>query len=160
MFADADDLVHRDLAQLVAKSPSSHGWYVPLGYAYDEPSRWVHRWPDFDLWCGTSSIIRCEADDLPVTMEDPRERFFMLTQGHPVIREFMQKRGTPLTPTPWPAVIYLTGTGENHGGFAVAGLKGKKMMLKKLLRARPVTGTLRADFGLYPLGGVAAPTAS
>jgi hypothetical protein len=151
MFADADDLLHRAIPPMVAREPQSHGWIFPHGYAYEEPRSFAYRWPHFDQFCGTSAIVRCLPEELPASMDDPTERFFLLCQGHPVIREFMEKRGTPLQAVPYPAAIYLTGTGENHSGIRLRDWRGRKITLQKLLRARPVTARLRRDFGLTPL---------
>lgn len=157
MFADADDLIHHEIAPMVAREPAGHGWYFPVGYLYEEPGRWAWRWPRFDQVCGTSAIVRCLPEELPAAMDEPAERCFLLTHGHPIIRAYLEERGTPPRPVPFPAAIYLTGTGENHTGVRVRTWRGRKITLQKILRARPVTPSFRRTFCLTPLPDRLAP---
>jgi hypothetical protein len=43
MFVDADDCVHRGLAEHVTRYPDAQGWSITVGYFHDEGSRWVYR---------------------------------------------------------------------------------------------------------------------
>ncbi len=151
MLADADDLVHRNLAALPLRDPHGPGWHVSAGYLYQEPARRLYRWPEFDLFCGTSALIRCAAEELPEAMTDDSERFPILTKGHPIIRAYMAGRGTPLRAVPFPGAIYVTGTGENHSGINLNAWRGRKITLQKFLRRRPVTSDIREAFGLAEL---------
>jgi len=148
---DADDCVHRGLATLSKQEPATAGWIFDIGYVRDEGNRWVYRWPEFNRYCGTSSIVRCTADDLPASMHDPDECCPMLEFGHTRIDEGMRQRGTPLTSLPFIGTVYNTDTGENFSQIALRRWRGKKMLVKKLFGARPVTAALRESFGLYEL---------
>lgn len=148
---DADDCVHRGLAGFCRREPDTAGWLFEVGYIRDEGSRWVYRWPEFNRYCGTSNIVRCTEEDLPGTMNDPEECCPMLQFGHTRIHEGMRQRGTPLVPLPFVGAIYNTDTGENFSQIALNRWRGKRMLLKKLLSARPVTPALRKAFGLYEL---------
>jgi hypothetical protein len=151
MIMDADDCVHRDLAALSAESPDAQGWAFEVGYMHDEGSRWLHRLKNFDDYCGTSAIVRLESGDFPRTLSEPIDPYFILTHGHGVIGDFLLDRGTPLARPPFIGAIYITATGENDSRIALRNWRGKKMLLKKLLNARPLTHSIRRDFGLYDL---------
>jgi hypothetical protein len=149
MFVDADDCVHRELAALVFQQPYAQGWRFDVGYLYPEGASWFFKWRDFDQCCGTSAIVRLEACDFPTSLDEPIDRYFILSNGHRAIGEFLRKRGTPLAPLPFIGAMYVVGTGENDSGTVLTEWGGTRFMLKKLLRARPLTQKVRSDFGLY-----------
>lgn len=151
MFVDADDCVHRDLAALAAGHPSANGWSMETGYFHDEGSHWLHRKPNFASYCGSSAIIRLTSSDFPQSESEPSDRYFMLANGHRVIAQHMRARGTPIQPLPFIGAIYITNTGENDSGTRMSGWQGKRHMLEKLRTARPLTGKVRSEFGLYDL---------
>ena len=151
MIADADDCVHRGLAALVAGEPRSPGWNFETGYMHDAGSRWLYRLRDFDRYCGTSAIVRLEPGDFPRGMETRSDDCFILAHGHGVIGDFLRARGTPLRPLPFIGAIYNAATGENDSRISLRGWGGKKMLLKKLLNSRPLTRSVRREFGLYEL---------
>jgi hypothetical protein len=151
MIVDADDCVHRDLAALARKWPSAHGWIFDVGYCHDEGTRWLLLWKDFDQYCGTSAIVRLERCELPNSLCEANDHYFILSKGHERIRYFLHERGTPLLALPFTGAIYITGSGENTSGFAVAKLRGKRMMLRRLIWSRPLTHNIRSVFGLYDL---------
>ena len=150
MGADADDLVHRSLAALVAKNSGSNGWFVRYGYSYNEGSRWLEKHYDFHLHCGTSHIIKLGPDELPPDMESPREKYFVLCHGHHVLAKFMAQSGRALTALPFPGAIYVKDTGENQSGPPLTGI-GVRAHLSRLVRLRPLTTRKREMFGIRPL---------
>ncbi len=149
MCVDADDCIHRGLAEFADAHPADAGWYMETGYMHDEGSRWLYRRASFHNTCGTSSIIRCEARDLPASMEDDDELFPILHFGHTGICEGMKTLGRPLSPLPFIGTVYNTATGENHSEIAVRNWRGKKMMLRKIFQSRLLTRSAREQFGLY-----------
>ena len=59
MVVDYDDLVHRDLAAVVAADPANpSGWYVEQGYLYSEGGGILRKRSAFNTVCGTSNIVR------------------------------------------------------------------------------------------------------
>lgn len=156
MFADADDCVHRDLAAWCCRNASHPGWYIADGYIYTAGSAWLYRRRDFDQICGTAAIVRCDPEDFPRSMSDPKADFFMIDCGHFEFRNPARAAGRKLEPLPFPGAIYVTATGENDSGISLRQWGGKKMLVKKLLNSRPLTGALRAEFGIYELPGKAA----
>jgi hypothetical protein len=151
MITDADDCVHHSLAALAASAEDSAGWNLEVGYMHDAGSRWLYRLKNFDRYCGTSSIVRLEPGDFPRSMERETSDFFILAHGHGVIGDFLRSRGTPLRPLPFIGAIYNSATGENDSRASLRGWGGRKMLLKKLLHSRPLTGAVRREFGLYEL---------
>jgi hypothetical protein len=151
MMMDADDCVHRDLAQHVNHYPPTDGWSMNTGYLWDEGSSWLYRTKNFAGLCGSSAIIRLLPEDFPTSESEASDRFFILTNGHSVINNYMAKRGTPLRPLPFIGSIYVTATGENDSAIRMAGWQGKKHAIGKLLAARPLTQRVRSEFGLYDL---------
>jgi len=149
MLMDADDCVNRGLAALASEWPNTHGWRFDLGYVHDEGSGWLLRRKNFDALCGTFAIVRLQLCDFPNSPTESRDNYFILSNGHTGIGDFLSRRGTPLARLPFIGAIYVTGTGENDGQFALKDWHGKRAMLKKLLGMRPLTRKIRADFGLY-----------
>jgi hypothetical protein len=151
MITDADDCVHRSLAALAAAAPQAPGWNFEEGYMHDEGSHWLHRLARFDRYCGTSAIVRVEPEGCPRDMDESIEPYPVLRYGHGVIGDYFRDRGRPLLPLPFRGAIYNTATGENHSHISLRSWRGKKMFIKKLLNARPVTAQVRASYGLYPV---------
>jgi hypothetical protein len=150
MVVDADDCVSRRLAAFVNRRPTAHGWFVETGYCHDEGTRWVFCRAEFHRLCGTSSIVLCHKHDLPDPAA-PKSGCLLLDYGHSRIVDHMEKEGRPLEPLPFPAVVYITGTGENHSGYALGPLRSRKPYFAKLLGCRPLLGMLRRQFNLYPI---------
>jgi hypothetical protein len=156
MLADADDVVHRRLVEWCEQYPQSPGWYVPDGYIYTAGSPWLYKLRDFDQICGTSIIVDCKDSDFPKAMSDRKSDFFMVERGHFEFRNPDRIGGIKLQPLPFPGAIYVTSTGENYTGSTLRGWQGKKMFIKKVLNARPLTKRIREDFGLYEVDNHAA----
>lgn len=154
LFCDADDCVSRRLAGFCAAQPQARGWYFKRGYIWDEGTRFAFALNDFDLFCGTSALVRCEADELLDNMEEPHGNCFYLSHAHPILRDSMAERGTPLEPLPFPGAVYVTGTGENDSGATYRHIKSRRLWLQKWLKARYVTNGFRREFGLWPLASV------
>jgi hypothetical protein len=151
LLMDADDCVHRGLAAFCAAHPGEMGWRFDIGYVRDEGSRWLFLRRNFDTYCGTSAIVRVEPSELPAAVEEVIDPYFILTHGHGTIGEYLRERGTPLRKLPFIGAIYNTATGENDSGFSLRGWRSRKVLLRKLLNSRPLTRTIREEFGLYEL---------
>lgn len=151
MLMDADDCVHRGLAEHVAQNPDAIGWSIDVGYLRDEGSRWVYQRKDFFGVCGSSAIVRLSEQDFPQSESEPAERYFILANGHSVIKKHMIERGSPLQTLPFPGAVYVTNTGENHTRIRAGGWQGKRHLLRSLWAARPLTDRIRSEMGLYDL---------
>jgi len=151
MLADADDCVHRRVAEWCQRHPESPGWYFPDGYIYTAGSPWLYRLRNFDQICGTSIIVKCVEANFPGSMSDPKSDFFLVERGHFEFRDPSRIGGIKLEPLPFAGGIYVTATGENYTGASLRGWQGRKMFVKKLLNARPLTKRIREEFGLYEI---------
>ena len=151
MFVDADDCVSRRLASFVAAHPEGNGWFFDRGYLHDQGSRWVLRKRDFHLLCGTSHLLRCQPQDLPASVTERESDYWIGCHGHPEMASFMQTRGTPLAPLPFFGAVYNTATSESYSGTAMLKWRGRRVLLDKILNSRPLTATIRDEYGLYPV---------
>lgn len=151
MFVDADDCVHRGLAEHVARHPGAIGWSFDVGYLRDEGSRWLYRKKEFSRVCGSSAIVRLSAEDFPKSESEQAEKYFILANGHGVINDYMSERGSALQSLPFVGAVYVTNTGENHTGIRMSGWQGKRHALKRMWAARPLTSRVRSEMGLYDL---------
>ncbi len=151
MLVDADDCVSRELARFVEAHRTEDGWHFHTGYVHDQHSRWVLRKHGFHLVCGTSHILRCEAEDLPAHTAVEESDFWVLSNGHPHIVNAMKHRGTPLAPLPFIGSIYNTATGENFAASSLHQWYSRRMLFRKFLNFRPLTTRIRNEFGLTEL---------
>jgi len=161
MVVDADDCVSRRLGELVARNPRSCGWYVENGYVYQDGSKRIYlKRNQFYRWCGTCNIIRYDLLDLPPTVDDPETT--PLPTGHVKIKEMLANSGTPLEPLPFPGAVYVNSKhGEGTEARRTFRSKRKdnppavfhapKLALLNLFESEPLTDSIRAEFGLYPL---------
>ena len=153
MFADADDCVHRGLAEWCEKHSEHPGWYVADGYIHTAGSRWLYHRREFDMICGTAAMVRCEKADFPRQMSDEKKDFFMIDCGHFEFRNPVRTRGRKLEPLPYLGAVYVTATGENDSGISIREWKGKKMFIMKLINSRLLTRRIRDEYGLYEVKG-------
>jgi len=151
MLVDADDCVSRRLAGFAAAHPEANGWFFKQGYLHDQGSRRVLRTGDFHLRCGSSHILRCEAQDLPSGVAERESDYWIASHGHQEMAAFMEKRGTPLAPLPFAGAIYNTATSESDSGVALREWKSRRILLYKMFNYRPLTAAIREEYGLYPV---------
>ncbi|MEB3341991.1 glycosyltransferase family 2 protein [Okeania sp.] len=153
MVVDADDCVSKHLAQLVEQSPQNNGWFVNKGYLYKEGSKYLYiKRQNFDRWCGTSIILRRDLYPLPETLEsnnlDYYNRYYI---PHSKAVELLANRETPISPLPFPGSVYIVCHNENVlRKENLINPKGLLPKIKKVLfNYRPITLSIRKDFGLY-----------
>jgi len=157
MVLDSDDCVSNRLAQFVennkTNSPQqSPGWLIRHGYIHDEGSTWVLQHSnDFHQFCGSSAILAVEDHDLPSSMDDKREDFFLLNNGHHTLENYFKEQGRALGEVPFRGSIYNTSTGESYTGFSLQGTQSRKKKLQRLLNYRPLSQSIRKEFGYYPI---------
>jgi hypothetical protein len=145
MLVDDDDLLHCDLAEFIA-SRSADGWIVAEGYNYYE-GHWpfLVTEPQFNQHCGTCYALRVD-DDLQPQPEEIAEHPLM--RPHETIENFFAQRGRPLDRVPFRSVIQCRATGENTANNDFAFLSWRSF-LKLVLRSRPLTPRIRANFALH-----------
>ena len=150
MRADADDLISQRLVPFVERQPPDTAWYSEIGWAHRFGSPWVIRMHDFHMICGTSCITHVAPHDLPTSLDEPASDYYLLTQGHNIVVEFLRKSGVLTNPVPFPTTLYVTDSGENSSGPWLTKLGSRRVRLRFVLNSRPITRSLREEFGLYP----------
>jgi hypothetical protein len=165
MPVDADDCISKRLVSFVAQNPQSNGWYIDIGYEYQEGSRKIMvRKENFYKLCGTCNIINYRLFSLPdkVLGDEPLTGHDNFLEGHPSAKISLAARGTPIEPLPFPGAIYvrdqigestcmqepLIATFKRNPKQALRGIK--KTLLAPLIQ-RELTDEIRAEFNLYPL---------
>jgi hypothetical protein len=149
MRADADDLVSRRLVPFIEQQQRHTAWYSETGWAHVYNSRWVIKIRDFHLYCGTSCVTYVTLDDLPVSVQEPSSDYYLLTQGHNIVVDFLKSSGVSTRSAPFPTTLYVTDSGENWSGAWVTQRFSKRVRLRHALSSRPITRSLREEFGLY-----------
>jgi hypothetical protein len=149
MRADADDCISRRLVPFIEQQPARGAWYSETGWYHRLGSRLVIRSENFHMLCGTSCVSYVSADDLPSDMEQPSDEFYLVTQGHNIVVDYLRKAGSPVGPVPFPTTVYITNSGENWSGQWTSSLLGRRDRLAYVLNTRPLTRSIRDEFGLY-----------
>jgi hypothetical protein len=150
MRADADDLISSRLVPFIEKQPPGTVWYSETGWAHQPGSRRVVRLRNFHMLCGTSCVTYVTQAELPENFDQPSKEFYLLTQGHHMVVDYLRKLDMTVNPIPFPTTVYVTDSGENWSGDWLSGLRNKRWMLRKMLCSRRIGWRLRAEFGLEP----------
>ncbi len=158
MFVDADDCVSKHLAELVKQNTNSNGWILRRGYEYKEGSKLIlHRRKEFHQKCGTGYIVRHDlvAPDEHMKLEDIGQEFLF----HQCIEGVMRKQGYSLEDLPFEGAVYITENGANMTNQKDLHLKMLNHSYEKLLFyvrrygklffSRPLTNSMREEFGIY-----------
>jgi hypothetical protein len=119
MSLDADDLLHRDIAAYALNTAFEHGCVATRGYVYDRGNARIAPVPgawsvDLDRLCGSTGIVRYEPHDIPADYENSSFGAFSFTRGHTYLRAVHDSLRRPLAPIPFPSVIYVINTTDNH----------------------------------------------
>ncbi|MCW2789727.1 MAG: glycosyltransferase family 2 protein [Aeromicrobium sp.] len=151
MIFDADDFVHRGLAEFVGKNPGQDGWVIEEGWMYSRARSAVRPQPNFNRTCGTSFIIPFEAYGVPpeldvtATRSEVRaaygERISKIIGAHKWADKWFADRGMHVQTLPFKGAVYHVDTGENHSRNVMSG------------KARPLSSELAAEFGIRPVRG-------
>jgi hypothetical protein len=149
MRADADDLISRRLVAFVERQRPHGAWYSETGWLYRFGSKWVIKQRNFHLICGTACVITYVSEsELPQSVEQHSD-FYLLARGHHGIVDFLRRSGIPTHPVPFPTTVYVTDSGENWSGAWLTELRAKRVLLRHALNSRPITRSIREEFGLY-----------
>ncbi|MEJ7636229.1 glycosyltransferase family A protein [Aeromicrobium sp.] len=151
MIFDADDFVHRGLAEFAAANPGQNGWVFKDGWMYSRARSAYRPQPQFNRTCGTSFMVPYDAygvpDELEVTAtksevrEAYGERLSKIIGAHKWAEEWFADHGRPLQPLPFQGAVYHVDTGENHSSNALEGW------------AKPLGSRMVAEFGISPTRG-------
>lgn len=161
MFVDADDCVSKHLAQFVSQNPESNGWMFGKGYEYVDGSNLILlRQKGFYSRCGTSSIVKYEiiAPDKNMKVDDVNRRWLFHGRG---IKRQLLNNGFTLDILPFLGAVYITNHGENIRNQISLELQRTNSIYQKLrvylvmagkrVLSRPLTDSIREEFGLYDI---------
>lgn len=165
MSVDADDCISRHIAEFANQYPDENGWYVDSGYEYEEGSRKIIiRRKDFYKICGTCNIVNYRLFNLPEKMMpyDELTGYDRFLGGHPLAKGDLAERGTPITPLPFPGVIFVRDrAGESvsmQEGFVAKlrrnpkeVLRGAKKFVMAPFNEQVLTQEIREEFSLSPI---------
>jgi hypothetical protein len=149
MAVDADDLVHRRLAEKAKSDECKNGWYFKCGYIYPNNGFFVYRKDNFYKYCGSSSLVKCQKSDMPKSEKDS-ESFY--PGGHVNVVKRYKNKNRKLSPLGFPGACYTVDSSENHSGVSWRGWHGRKRFVEKVLNVRPVIwNRISHKFGInYP----------
>lgn len=160
MPVDADDLVHRAIAEYVRAHPAV-GYRAVRGFEYNDRTGRLNRagrvmgfGEEFHLKCGTSVIHPFSRDALPQSLDDEQHPHPAFTHRHRQWARSYAERGIPLHPLPFPVVIYRQYTGENERTKTerASNYRPRLRLIRQALMRVPVTAGIRDDFALPTLG--------
>lgn len=158
MVVDADDFVHRRLAEFVDARRDDVGWNISQGFVWSGGS-WCFAQSGFHLMCGTSHIIRRDllgsfsAADGQTDIAAIKRRL----GSHIFIHADLATQGYPLQDLPFAGAVYrvgnpqsVTGSGQLAAVMTPPGdfFEHPRTFVRKLLRYRRVSSTVRQDFTL------------
>ncbi|MCW2517075.1 MAG: hypothetical protein JWR11_6117 [Mycobacterium sp.] len=154
MLVDADDFVHRGIAEFVRDHRGHPGWFVKRGLMYSQRRNSYALRRNLFRICGTSFIVPLSAFDVPadLTVAAPQQVIADVFDdyledvlgNHRYSLEWWEARGRTLDPLPFTAAVYHVDTGENHSGSELIG------------PAMPYRTRLAEEFGIRPSKGSGA----
>lgn len=156
MIVDDDDFVSRRLVSYVGANREQIGWYMGVGYIWEDGAGIVFAHDDFSRICGTSHIIRSDIYDLPETFAAASEDYIKSMLGsHVTLPAKLKAAGTPLPALPFPGAVYRIGHAGAHSKSAglMAQIFSKEnrdrnwlQSVVRMSRIRLLTKSLRAEF--------------
>jgi hypothetical protein len=147
MAFDADDFVHRDIAEFAHSRRGGSGWVVTRGWVYSRARNAYALRRKFFRICGTSFIVPFDAYEVPghltvsSTQQDIAGAFGERLENlleHGYAFDWWKEHGRLLEPLPFAGAVYQVDTGENHSGNMLVG------------PALPYASHLLRDFGIRP----------
>ncbi|HUQ34931.1 MAG TPA: glycosyltransferase [Aestuariivirga sp.] len=164
MFVDADDLVSRHLVAFVRHDRNTAGYVLRSGFVYNQRLQRLSRLDslsrkdfDFSHVCGSSVILHLSPDDVGTATTPGITRYQRLfAEGHIGFEKALLSEELRPGEIPFPAAVYLTGTGVNlsmtRAAVENADRRHQLAALEEIcssnqIRASELHG---ADFGLPP----------
>jgi hypothetical protein len=150
MVLDADDLIHKDLAEFVNRQHDPNGYIIKNGYEYFTTRQLIVNRKDMDKICGSTTILHRRHVTLPPVINEttiwkhPWGLF-----SHADMDLAFANRSHPLSCIPFPAVMYILDHGQNASiEFRGGNIKKIKKSIKLLLKARKPSPELMKFFGI------------
>lgn len=149
MLMDADDLVSKFLVSYCLEKRKEHGFVIKRGYNYVNGSNWILCTNQFN--CGTNAVIGTRHFNFPLSLDErEQEKCLILRFGHTIIESKMAASGTPLSPVPFHAGIYLLHSG--NASLLEQCRRSRHKVIREwianLPRLRLLTSSVRREFGM------------
>jgi hypothetical protein len=150
---DADDFVHRGIAEFAGSRRGRAGWVVTRGWVYSRARNAYALRRKFYRICGTSFIVPLDAYEVPpgltvsATQQEIAGAFGERLENlleHGYAFDWWREHGRHLERLPFAGAVYHVDTGENHSGNMLVG------------PALPYASHLNRDFGIRPSKPAAA----
>lgn len=164
MFVDADDCVSKRLADFVSQNLKQNGWFFDRGYDYQEDIKSLRvRNKNLHLRTNTSHIVRLDLLEPEMKLQPDQVKRGDCVLYHIDTAAILSDRGSPLKPLPFRGVIYITDNGENmwwsqseiNRNFNLkATTTAFLKRLYQFLITKPVTSSIRDEFGLYAIASI------
>lgn len=146
MILDADDRVDRRLVEYVSSQKIADVWFIDKGYVWPYGRRFCFKWSKFHELCGSSHLIRYDGGNMPKGRDD--EEDYTLMTPHGKVKKKAEQRGLRVNPIPFEAGCYITDVEENHSGISMIEYMHKGRFLKKLMRFRFLTSSIKESFAI------------
>lgn len=145
MKMDADDLISRHLVTYINVTQKD-GYFIGKGYLATDSSSWMKYTRQFHLSCGSSNVVRLQPDELPSGPRESFHTFEIMKCGHNIFKEFYSSKGKEIVETPFPAGMYITGSGENHSDTSISWNKSRVNFLRNLVYFRYLSKNVKEEF--------------
>ena len=152
MMVDSDDLISDRIAQFCAEHPDENGFLSGNGYVYNEGLAYAKKIHKIYGICGSCAIVNYRPEDLPEELpvgisDEEVQRRFVFRRSHRQIPEDLAAAGRPLAPLPFPGVVYVRNTGDNHSMLGGNDLSWKRKLELAVSPRIPIEGKLKDEFG-------------
>lgn len=152
MALDADDLLSKRFLSFMATDAQTHardGWYVEKGFLYREGSRFLMSVPrNMRYLNGSTHVLHADLVKVPDFSSLDWLDYNLFTDHGWIKDRLKESDGAVLSPIPFPALVYLlhrsniSDIEKREFGFSLKGI------VKRILRGRLLTASLREEFHL------------
>jgi hypothetical protein len=154
MSLDADDLLSNKLVNFIDNNLTyqSSGWYVNKGYMYAEKSSFLLKVPaNMNYVCASVNIIR---NDLVPEPDFSKKMYqdFQFFSSHAYMPEGLKNNYNEiLQPVPFYCTTYVLHNGNFFTDSSHITKISLKNLLKRLIRGKFLSRSIREEFGIYNL---------
>lgn len=151
MGLDADDLLHKELVEYVMENKNPNGYLLNKGYEYHVNYAKVVYRDNMSEICGSTSLSHRDHIIIPelTDFKSVRALGIPFFESHQQIAATYSDKGAALKEVPFPAMIYKLGHGQNVSNeFRNGFVKGLKLILKLMLKGKPLKEKMRGDFAI------------
>lgn len=123
MMLDADDLVHKGLAEHFREAGAPHGYIIEQGYMEDTATGVLAPLPGarpgpFHRYCGSCAAFFLTPEDIGLTEDEHKASYYGRFNAHGKWQETAAIAGRPLQPIPFPAAVYRFNVPGQHSNIA------------------------------------------